>query len=292
MIIKKRRLEGKHSSRPKKWGRLEGKLAETTPSKSDGAEVPEESLKMVCGAFYLPKDNPLKPIGEDAYFICVEKHAIGVADGVGGWAQKGVDAGEYARELMNNAFIAIHQQTDGVADPKRVLNEAFLNTDAEGSSTACIAMLKDNILHYINVGDSGFMIFRANKLAYQSPIQQRYFNCPFQLGNGEKSDRPSSAAEETVPVVPGDIIVLGTDGLLDNVYAAEIEDFLKQETLEGSEDPWHLAYAIAVNLALYNSQDKFSYSPFARAAELANKKHVGGKIDDITVVVARIVPQN
>jgi protein phosphatase PTC7 len=279
MIIKKRRLEGKR--------------AEATLSKSDGAEVPEESLKIVCGAFYLPKDNPLKPIGEDAYFLCAEKHAIGVADGVGGWAKKGVDSGEYARELMNNAFIAIHQQPDGVADPKRVLNEAFLNTEAKGASTACIAMLKDNILHYINVGDSGFMIFRANKLAYQSPIQQHYFNCPFQLGNGKKSDRPSSAAEETVPVVAGDIIVLGTDGLLDNVYAAEIEDFLRQETLEGTDqDPWRLAYTIAVNLAWYNSQDKCSYTPFARAAELANKKHVGGKIDDITVVVARIVPQH
>ncbi|KAE8077111.1 hypothetical protein FH972_015709 [Carpinus fangiana] len=279
MIIKKRRLEGK--------------LAEATLSKSDGAEVPEESLKIVCGAFYLPKDNPLKPIGEDAYFLCAEKHAIGVADGVGGWAKKGVDSGEYARELMNNAFVAIHQQPDGVSDPKRVLNEAFLNTEAEAASTACIAMLKDNILHYINVGESGFMIFRANKLAYQSPIQQHYFNCPFQLGNGEKSDRPSSAAEETVPVVPGDIIVLGTDGLLDNVYAAEIEDFLKQETLEGTDqDPWRLAYTIAVNLAWCNSQDKCSYTPFARAAALANKKHVGGKTDDITVVVARIVPQH
>ncbi|XP_059444290.1 probable protein phosphatase 2C 55 [Corylus avellana] len=291
MIIKKRRLEGKHSSRPKKWGRLEGKLAETTPSKSDGAEVPEESLKMVCGAFYLPKDNPLKPIGEDAYFLCEETQTIGLADGVGGWAGKGVDAGDYARELMYNAFVAVHRQPDGAVDPKAVLTEAFLNTEAEGSSTACIAVLKGNILHCANVGDSGFMVFRDNTLVHQSPIQQHYFNCPFQLGNSKSSDRPSSATDETVPVVSGDIIVLGTDGLLDNVYPAEIEDFLKQETLEGTEDPWHLAYAIAVK-ALYNSQDKFCYSPFARAAELANKKHVGGKIDDITVVVARIVPQN
>jgi protein phosphatase PTC7 len=80
------------------------------------------------------------------------------------------------------------------------------------------------------VGDSGFMIFRDNTLVHQSTIQQHYFNCPFQLGNSKSSDRPSSATEETVPVVPGDIIVLCTDGLLDNVYPAEIEDVLKQET--------------------------------------------------------------
>ena len=36
--------------------------------------------------------------GEDAHFFC--SNAVGVADGVGGWAQYGVDAGEYARQLM------------------------------------------------------------------------------------------------------------------------------------------------------------------------------------------------
>ncbi|KAE8077110.1 hypothetical protein FH972_015708 [Carpinus fangiana] len=278
MIIKKRRLEGE--------------LVEATLLKNDRVVVPEESLKMVCGAAYFPKDNPLKPRGEDAYFLCEEKQAIGVADGVGGWTGKGIDAGEYARELMNNAFMAVHRQPDGAVDPKAVLNEAFLNTEAEGSSTACIAVLKGNILHCANVGDSGFMIFRDNTLVHQSTIQQHYFNCPFQLGNSKSSDRPSSATEETVPVFPGDIIVLCTDGLLDNVYPAEIEDVLKQETLEGTVDPFHLATDIAVDLALWNSLDKYSYSPFARAAELAGMKHTGGKIDDITVVVAHIVARN
>jgi protein phosphatase PTC7 len=114
MIVKKRRL---------------GELVETIVLKyDDKVVVPEESLKMVCGAAYFPKDNPLKPRGEEAYFLCEEKQAIGVADGVGGWAGKGIDASEYARELMNNAFMAVHRQPDGAVDPKAVLNEAFLNT--------------------------------------------------------------------------------------------------------------------------------------------------------------------
>lgn len=41
--------------------------------------------------------------GEDWYFLAGNQRAIGVADGVGGWAEVGVDAGAYARGVMNNA---------------------------------------------------------------------------------------------------------------------------------------------------------------------------------------------
>ncbi|KAH0981056.1 hypothetical protein GBA52_008233 [Prunus armeniaca] len=40
------------------------------------------------------KENQEKPPGEDADFICHDAQTIGVADGVGGWARKGVDTGE------------------------------------------------------------------------------------------------------------------------------------------------------------------------------------------------------
>ncbi|XP_061367452.1 probable protein phosphatase 2C 80 [Gastrolobium bilobum] len=91
----------------------------------------------------------------------------GVADGVGGWARKGIDAGDYA--------------------PK-------------GSSTASIVSLQKNVLHGVNVGDSGLMLFRNNTMLFQSPIQQRKFNTPFQLGNAVRSDRPDFAVEYQVHV--------------------------------------------------------------------------------------------
>lgn len=105
---------------------------------------------MVAGSFYLPKDDDLKPRGDDAHFICVDEQTIGVADGVGGWARKGVDAGDYARELMTNSIIATHNQPKGDVDPKRVLYEAYLNTNVQGSSTACILTLKRIVwLHFL-----------------------------------------------------------------------------------------------------------------------------------------------
>lgn len=55
---------------------------------------------MVSASYYIPKDNKL---GEDAHFICADEDTVGVADGVGGFAKQGIDAGEYARSLMINS---------------------------------------------------------------------------------------------------------------------------------------------------------------------------------------------
>lgn len=44
----------------------------------------------------------VKTGGEDAFFVSpCGAGAVAVADGVGGWAEDGVDAAEYAQQLMN-----------------------------------------------------------------------------------------------------------------------------------------------------------------------------------------------
>ncbi|KAM7524460.1 hypothetical protein LguiA_014362 [Lonicera macranthoides] len=242
---------------------------------------------MVAGSLYLPKDNILKPRGEDAHFLCIERQTVGVADGVGGWATKGVDAGVYARELMAKSHMATYSEANATVDPKRVLEEAFKNTKAQGSSTACILALNNNILRAVNVGDSGFMVIRNKRVIYKSPKQQRSFNCPYQLGITK--DKPSSAQKLEVAVELGDILVAGTDGLFDNMHAFEIEDVVNRGINEG-EEPEEIACVIA-NLALYNSFDQFADTPFAKASRLAGHEHRGGKIDDITVIVAYIQGQ-
>lgn len=83
--------------------------------------------------------------GEDAHFICVDEQAIGVADGVGGWADHGIDSGQYARELMSNSVSAIQEEPKGLIDPARVLEKAYTSTKAKGSSTACIVALTEQV---------------------------------------------------------------------------------------------------------------------------------------------------
>lgn len=157
----------------------------------------KKCLMMVCADYYAPKEDEDKPDGEDARFISSEKQTIGVADGVGKWWIKyGIDAGEYARELMVNALSALDKEAPAAGiDPKRVLCDAFSATESEGSSTACIVSHKDGVIRAANVGDSQFIVFRKDKIVYRSPIQQRRFNCPYQLGNSEKSEKQMCCAD-------------------------------------------------------------------------------------------------
>lgn len=113
---------------------------------------------MVAGSYYIPKSDKLKPQGEDSHFICAEKETFGVADGVGGWAKKGVDAGKYARALMFNSELAVQHQPVGWVDPRKVLDEAFSKTEARGSSTACILTLTGHVCHLFPISSSSLLI--------------------------------------------------------------------------------------------------------------------------------------
>jgi protein phosphatase PTC7 len=57
-----------------------------------------------------------------------------------------------------------------------------------------VAVLNGSTLAASNVGDSGFVLVRGAKAAFQSPQQQHNFNFPYQLGSAESmSDQPQSA---------------------------------------------------------------------------------------------------
>lgn len=75
------------------------------------------------------------------------------------------------------------------------------------------------------VGDSGYAIYRKEsdgfKLLFKSKEQQKSFNFPYQIGS--EGDNPTCAAEDKHIVQLGDLIVLGTDGLFDNMNADQIK---------------------------------------------------------------------
>jgi protein phosphatase PTC7 len=64
---------------------------------------PPADLRLVSAVNYLPHPDKRATGGEDACFIGADGLSVGVADGVGGWADQGVDAGVYARTLMRHA---------------------------------------------------------------------------------------------------------------------------------------------------------------------------------------------
>ncbi|XP_057423807.1 probable protein phosphatase 2C 55 [Lotus japonicus] len=245
-----------------------------------------KTLKLVSGSCYLPHPDKEDTGGEDAHFICSEEQAIGVADGVGGWADLGVNSGFYSRELMSHSVEAIREEPKGSVDPARVLEKAHSSTKARGSSTACIIALTDQGLHAINLGDSGFMVVRDGCTIFRSPVQQHDFNFTYQLECGSNGDLPSSGQVFTIPIAPGDVIVAGTDGLFDNLYNNEITAVVVH-AVRANLSPQVTAQKIAA-LARQRALDKDRQTPFSTAAQDAGFRYYGGKLDDTTVVVSYI----
>ncbi|KAL5557252.1 hypothetical protein UlMin_039488 [Ulmus minor] len=255
-------------------------------SLSEETTLGDRTLKLHSGSCCLPHPDKEEKGGEDAHFICEDEQVIGVADGVGGWAEVGVDAGLFSRELMSNSVMAIREEPKDSIDPARVLEKAHSGTKAKGSSTACIIALTDKGLHAINLGDSGFVVVRDGCTIFESPVQQHGFNFTFQLESGNGGDLPSSGQVFTIPVASGDVVVAGTDGLFDNLYNNEITAVVVHALRAGLEAQV-TAQKIAA-LARQRAMDRTRQTPFSTAAQEAGFRYYGGKLDDITVVVSYI----
>lgn len=71
---------------------------------------------------------------------------FGVADGVGGWADSGIDSAEFSHALCKTmAQMAESQSGDDQVSPKQLLGDAYQDIIesgkiAGGGSTACVAV--------------------------------------------------------------------------------------------------------------------------------------------------------
>jgi len=153
-----------------------------------------------------------------------------------------------------------------------------------GSSTACIIAIDGNKLTASNLGDSGIRNIRNGKVILASESQQHRFNMPFQLGT-DSDDTPDSAEPLECTLQDGDIIVLGTDGLFDNMYD---EDIIKITEIFGKQSTASVASALALE-AYRKSKEIEVKIPFNDMAAkwYGIKNWDSGKQDDITVIVAQ-----
>ena len=234
----------------------------------------------------------------------ISADVTGIADGVGGWRQFGVDPSKFSRQLMQNCEKLV---TSGNfmpnQPPTQLLSDAYLEMKeskklAYGSSTACLAMF-DHVsakLFVANMGDSGLFVVRNGELAFCTQEQTHCFNTPFQLSlpppghmeNGTLVDDPEDADVYAFNTQEGDIIILATDGVFDNVplptlvkQASRVAGYSKD--LEIMQESCNLIATTARKLSL----DEFALSPFARNAILHGYRDMrGGKEDDITVVMS------
>ncbi|GLI71738.1 hypothetical protein VaNZ11_017043 [Volvox africanus] len=244
---------------------------------------------------------------------------LGVADGVGGWVEANVDPGQYSREVVDAAARAAEEIGPG-ADPRQLLAEAQAAVRTIGSCTACVAVLGEKapasadkgpggqVLSIANLGDSGCRVVRRASLVLATSAQEHQFNMPYQMAHPDNlpdTDTAADAQMYQLALEPGDVIVLATDGLFDNMWDEELVSMVAAAAASippGLAGPAAAAAAQSaaqqlssslVAAAFRHAQDPGFRSPWA--VELANQPAAswisrlfprGGKMDDITAVVA------
>jgi protein phosphatase PTC7 len=197
------------------------------------------------------KDKKTRPdSGQDAFFVSrigeSPDLAFGVADGVGGWIDSGVDPADFAHgfcDYMAHAAYTYQPQKDVPPYTARSLMQRGYEDICRdesvpaGGSTACVAIAKGNgTLEVANLGDSGFVQLRLNAIHNYSEPQTHAFNTPYQLsivpkkvlkqaaafGGTQLCDFPKDANVSQHSLRHGDVLVFASDGVWDNLSSQDI----------------------------------------------------------------------
>lgn len=264
------------------------------PSFSGPPRIRSE-MSFSVGTHLIPHPAKVDRGGEDALFVSSHNGGVlAIADGVSGWAERNVNPALFSRELMANASELVMDEEVNY-DPQILIRKAHAATSSKGSATVIIAMLeKSGTLKIASVGDCGLRVLRNGRVVFSTQPQEHYFDCPYQLSSEIITQTYRDAMICSVEVKEGDTIVMGSDGLFDNVFDQEII-----ATVYGFDDMTSAAKGLA-DLASNHSNDVNFDSPYSIEArsrgfdvplwkKILGKKLTGGKPDDITVIVGRVV---
>ena len=202
-----------------------------------------------------------------------------------------------------------------------------------GGSTACIGVADDQgRMQIANLGDSGFLQLRLGAVHHYSNPQTHAFNTPYQLsiapphilaqaaifGGTPLADQPDKAELADYMLHHGDVLILATDGVWDNLNSQDVlgvvsaqmrhysawkrtaaEGFAVSDKLAALTRPGGLGAgttqqtlqgviaAAVAGEAKIQSMNARRDGPFAREVHKHHPEDLyhGGKVDDICVVV-------
>ncbi|PKY07005.1 protein serine/threonine phosphatase 2C [Aspergillus campestris IBT 28561] len=190
--------------------------------------------------------------GEDAFFVSRVGHtpekqgavAFAVADGVGGWSESRVDPADFSHALCNYMAESALEWDAPVEQlrAKQLLQAGYDRVVADktvraGGSTASVGVgLEDGRVELANLGDSGSVLLRLAAVHHYSAPQTHGFNTPYQLsiipprmraqasifGGAFLEDFPRDAAVTSLQMQHGDVLMLATDGVYDNLNNQDI----------------------------------------------------------------------
>lgn len=298
-----------------------------------------------------PQAKALRPeSGQDAFFVSrlgtdPSEVALGVADGVGGWAESGVDSADVSHALCTYMAAKAHDGKNPQLTARQLIAQGYEAVCEDpaivaGGTTATVALLKKGgILEVANLGDSGYILLRLNGVHAASVPQTHAFNTPYQLsvippsarrrasmfGGGPLMDQPRDADVTHHNLRHGDVLILASDGVWDNLFTTDILQIVSRVMQE--KGAWTRSRADAgvevakdleamtkvpdhqpsllkkpqelvalqsvlateiVAAAKSASMNKNLESPFVKEVRkyYPHDPYSGGKVDDISVIVA------
>ncbi|KAF2750673.1 protein serine/threonine phosphatase 2C [Sporormia fimetaria CBS 119925] len=189
--------------------------------------------------------------GQDAFFYSqvgnTETTTFGVADGVGGWVESGIDPADFSHGLCEYMTCAARLWPQGASSktlhPKDLMQIGYDEVIRDrsivgGGSTACLAVAEpEGVVEVANLGDSGFIHLGLNAVRHFTHPQTHAFNTPFQLsktpermlvqmaifgGPTTLSDLPKESNVTHHQVRHGDVLVFATDGVWDNLTPQDV----------------------------------------------------------------------
>ncbi|RMZ79851.1 hypothetical protein DV737_g3261, partial [Chaetothyriales sp. CBS 132003] len=242
--------------------------------------------------------------GDDAIITALGGNFLVVNDGVGAWAQK--ERGHAALWSRLIAHFWAEELPLADLDVVGCLQRAFEHTKSVttgtnkilGTTTAASALLYHEggkpVVLATNLGDCAVMVVRPGKdeLVYKTEEQWHWFDCPRQLGTNSPDTPDANAVMDKVAIEEGDVVLVVSDGLTDNLWEPEIvarTTELMQKWRDGDHEARDGAVYVARGLmeaAKEVALDPTGESPYMeRALDEGLAISEGGKIDDISVVV-------
>lgn len=153
----------------------------------------------------------------------------------------GVDPADFSHAFCDYMAAAAHEPTSTTA--RGIMQKGYDAVCRDpsiraGGSTAIVGVLdaQEGIIDVANLGDSGFVHLRPNRVHAHSPAQTHAFNTPFQLsvipqsmirrmaafGGAQLSDLPKDADVTRHDLSHGDVLVFASDGLWDNLFDQDV----------------------------------------------------------------------
>ena len=262
-------------------------------------------------------------------FFDEETQSFGIGNGNGNWELVGKDPGEYVFELIGGIqekITALGKVFGNRSANKEVLLKNILKTvwsevKSVGSSCVLFGVCVNNVLNFINLGNSRLVVFRrlknSNKVVkvfasgkkinsfggklelISDPAAEFSLKLPKTqnlslLRNLLISGKPEDSEFFSVFLQPDDILIIVSAGVMNNLYDEDLGGICERfigEDFTPSNFCDRTAKAICCE-ARTRGLDSEYRSPYWKEARSAGRIGVGGKLGEFSAVVGLCVERN